>query len=178
MPRDRRIGHKAKSKFKSSMNNYVKGIGRQILVYLSPSTSECPNCYYDKKSKKSSGIPKVPETHPNYFIVGRCPVCFGKGVLTTERRKCIHGVVVWNPVGEGMNTITINEAGYEGATKVQIKTDPCHLDMIKASNHISVDGVKCKLAAPPIIRGIGNKTVLVAEFFTDDKMSDNSGEFV
>lgn len=178
MPRNRRVGHKAKNKFKNSMNNYITGLGRKIFVYLSPSTKECPNCYYDKKSRKSSGIPKVAPSSSTYFTVGRCPVCLGKGVLTTERRKCIHGVVIWNPVGEGMNSNTINEAGYEGATKVQIKTDPCHLDLIKASDHITVDGVYCKLSNPPIIRGIGNKTVLVVEFFTNKKMSSDSGEFI
>lgn len=178
MPRSRRIGHKAKKRFKTRIGNYVSGLGRKIFIYLSPNTSECPNCYYDKKSKKSSGIPKVSIGSPTYFIVGRCPVCLGHGVLTTERRKCIHGVVIWNPLGEGMNGMTFTEAGHEGATKVQIKTDICHLDIIKDMHHATVDGVACVLAAPPIIRGIGNKSVLVVEFFTTDKMNPSSGEYI
>lgn len=178
MPRNRRTGYKAKNRFKNTMDSYVDGIGRPIFIYLPSINSECPNCYYDKKSRKSAGIPKVSPSDPNYFIVGRCPVCLGKGVIVTERRRCIHGVVIWNPTGEGMNAVTFTEAGHEGASKVQIKTDPCHLDLIKASSHVTIDGVVCKLAAPPIVRGIGNKTVLVSEFFSTSKMKLNSGEII
>jgi len=178
MPRSRRLGHKAKKRFKNTMNSYINGLNREIYIYLAPNTSECPNCYYDKKSGKSSGVPKVPPSSPTYFVVGRCPVCLGNGVLTTERRRCIKGLVIWNPLGEGMNAPTFTEAGYEGATKVQIKTDPCYLDIIKASHHVDIDGVTCILSNPPIIRGIGNKTVLVVEFFTADKMNIDSGEYV
>ena len=39
-----------------------------------------------------------------------------------------------------------------------------------------IDGVTCKLANPPIIRGLGNKSVLVGEFFTDAKSKAGSGE--
>jgi hypothetical protein len=39
-----------------------------------------------------------------------------------------------------------------------------------------IDGIICKLANPPIIRGLGNKSVLVGEFFTDAKSKVGSGE--
>jgi len=127
-------------------------------------------------NRTSSGVCKVNPGDTNYFAVGRCPVCLGKGVLVTTRRKCIDGIVVWNPSGEKMNSLTFTEAGFEGATKVEIKTDPCNLDLIKNAKYVLIDGLKCKLSNPPIIRGIGEKDILVAQFFTTDKPRKNSGE--
>jgi hypothetical protein len=178
MPRSRRIGNKSKERFKTNFNNIINNFGRKIFVYLSPTTSECPNCYYDKKSRKSSGVAKVDPSSSTYFTIGRCPVCLGDGVIKTERRRCIKGTITWNPVGEGNNTITFTEAGYEGATVVQLKTNPCYLDIFKAADHVVVDGLICKIATSPIIRGVGNKAILVIELFTTDKLKIDSGEIL
>jgi hypothetical protein len=145
---------------------------------LPGSRNECPNCYYDKVNRLSSGVAKVASGHPNYFTMGRCPVCKGKGVLTTVRKRCITGIVIWDPSGDKMNSLTFTEAGYEGATRVEIKTDPCHLDIIKQAEYFVVDGVKCKLSNPPILRGIGDKHILIALLFTVDKPKLDSGEYV
>jgi hypothetical protein len=115
---------------------------------------------------------------PTYFINGRCPVCFGKGVITTSIKRCIEGLVTWNPSSGGMNTLTFNEAGYAGETIVEIKTSICYLDLIKECKFIVIDGIKCKLSNPPIIRGVGEKSILIASFITMDKPSKGSGENV
>lgn len=154
----------------------MEGLGRRIAIYLLPNESECPNCYYDKVNKTSSGVCKVSPGNPNYFSVGRCPVCFGKGVLTVARRRCIDGMVIWNPSGGGANSLTFTEAGMEGATRVEIKTDVCNLDLIKECKYAIIDGIRCKLSNPPIIRGIGDKHILIAQFFTTDKPRIGSGE--
>ena len=139
---------------------------------------ECPNCYYDKVNRTSSGICKSSPGDTNYFTVGRCPVCNGKGVLVTTRKRCIDGIVIWNPSGDKINTLTFTEAGYEGASRVEIKTEPCHLNLIKNCKYAVIDGVKCKLSNPPMIRGIGQKDILIALFFTTDKPKRDSGEFI
>jgi hypothetical protein len=99
-------------------------------------------------------------------------------VLVTTRRKCINGIVIWNPSGDAMNSLTFTEAGFEGATRVEIKTDPCNLELIKNSKYVLIDGLKCKLSNPPIIRGLGEKDILIAQFFTTDKPKKNSGEYL
>lgn len=174
--RDKRIGRKAKDRFKKSVKNLVSGLSREVVVYSKDLRSECPNCHYDKVGGKSSGIPKVDASSPTYFVVGRCPVCRGKGVITTSRRRTIKGLVIWNPRGEALNVSTFTEAGMGGATKVEIKTDPRYLDLIKDCKHVVVDGITCKFAGPPIIRGLGNKSLLISSFFTDDKLRIDSGE--
>jgi hypothetical protein len=176
MPSNRRIKNKTKDRFKKSFKKLVSGLNRRVTVYLHPNEAECPNCYYDKVNRTSSGVCKVSPGEPNYFVVGRCPVCLGKGVLVTTRRKCIDGIVIWNPGGNNMNSLTFTEAGFEGATKVEIKTDPCNLELIKNAKYVLIDGLKCKLSNPPIIRGLGAKDILIALFFTTDKPRKNSGE--
>jgi hypothetical protein len=176
MPSNRRIKHKTKQRFKKTWKGVVKGLGRRIVVYLSDIKRECPNCYYDKVNRTSSGVYKTGGS--TYFAVGRCPVCLGKGVLVTTRRRCIEGIVIWNPSGDNMNSLTFTEAGFEGATRVEIKTDICNLELIKNAKYVLVDGLKCKLSNPPIIRGIGGKDLLVAQFFTTDKPKKGSGEYL
>jgi len=175
MPRTKRLS-KSKKRFKKSWDRFAHALGRRIVVYLSDIESECPNCYYDKVNRTSSGVPKSSPGDPNYFAYGRCPVCHGKGVITTSRRRCIDGVIVWNPSGDKMNALTFTEAGYEGATVVEIKTDPCNLDIIKNSKFVIIDSIQCKLATPPILRGIGEKQILIAYFFTVNKPKKDNGE--
>jgi len=169
---------KAKKKFKKGWNRLASGLSRNIYVYLPDITAECPNCYYDKVNRASSGVPKSSPGDPNYFAHGRCPVCLGKGVITISRKKCISGIVNWSPSGDSLNSLTFTEAGFEGATLVELKTDPCYLDLIKNSKYIVIDGIECKLARPPILRGLGDKHILVCYFFTEYKSFKNSGEKV
>lgn len=176
MPSNRRIKNKSKNRFKKTWKRVADGLGRRIIVYMPDIKHECPNCYYDKVNNASSGVCKVSPGDPNYFAVGRCPVCLGKGVIITSRRRCIKGIVVWNPTGDSINSLTFTEAGFEGATRVEIKTDPCNLELIKNAKYVMIDGLKCKLSNPPIIRGIGSKDILVAQFFTTDKPKKDSGE--
>lgn len=176
MARYRKIGAKADKRWQQSMSRLVDGLGRHIVVYLQEKRLECPNCYYDKVHDKSSGIPKVDSSSPTYFTAGRCPVCSGRGVIVSARKRCIEGMVIWNP--QTSNNLTFSEAGFEGATFVEIKTDVCYLDLIKDSRYVVIDGVRCMLSNPPIIRGVGGKSILIATFFTSDKPRKGSGEYV
>ncbi len=168
----------SKKRFRKSWKRLAKGLGRRIAVYRPDIRQECPACYYDKVNRVSSGVSKLSPGDPNYFVVGRCPVCNGKGVIVTTRKRCINGIVNWNPSGSGANSFTFTEAGWEGATKVEIKTEPCHLALLKGSKHVVIDGIVCKLAAAPIIRGLGGKDILVALLFTVNKPKLDSGEII
>jgi hypothetical protein len=169
MPSNRRIKFKTKKRFKKRWDRVVGGLGRRITIYLHPLEHECPSCYYDKVNRMSSNVCKVSPGNPGYFIGGRCPTCNGRGVLITLRKRCIDGIVVWNPGGDKMNEFTFSEAGHEGARQVEIKTDPCHKDLITNCDHAVVDGISCKLSDPPVIRGLGEKHLLIAHFFATEK---------
>lgn len=176
MSRKMWIGNKAKNKFRKTIQGVVKGLSRKIAIYLSDKRAECPNCYYDKVNDRSSGVCKVSPSDPYYFVVGRCPVCKGRGVIVTSRKKYIVANVVWNPSSESLNVIDFSEAGKEGVTKVQIKTNPCYLELIRDCKKAVIDGVSCRIASPPLLRGLGNRSLLVAIFLTEGKMK--KGEYI
>ena len=176
MSRNVIIGKKTRNRFEKSIQKTIDGLSREVVVYLPDKHSECPNCYYDKVNNRSSGVAKSSPGDTYYFVTGRCPVCKGKGTITTSRRRVIKGLVVWNPRGDRLNNLVFNRAGASGSTIVEFKTDPMYLDLLKNCKHVVIDSIICKLSSPPIIRGLGSKSVLIGEFFTDSKSKIGSGE--
>lgn len=193
MVRDR-ISHKTKDRHKRRIQNVIKGLSRRVQVYKQPLKSECPNCYYDKLTDRSTGkckwtilevISKQSEweaagnfsTRYRYFLKGRCPVCLGRGYVETLRRVWVDCLVIWNPTGRTYgNEVVYTPAGFEGSTIVRIKTDPKHYDLFKNCTKIVIDGVDCKLLSAPMLRGLGVQAVLVVDVFTNEKPDINSGE--
>lgn len=176
MSRNVIVGKKASSRFEKSIQKTIEGLSRSIVVYLADKHSQCPNCYYDKVNNSSSGVAKSSPGDPYYFVTGRCPVCKGKGTITTSRKRVVKGLVIWNPRGDRLNNLVFSGAGASGSTIVELKMDPMYLDLLKNCKHVVIDGIVCKSSSPPIIRGLGNKAVLVGEFFTDSKAKIESGE--
>ena len=190
-----RIRPKTKNKYKRRMRDVVKNLSRKVAVYKQPVKSECPNCYYEKLTDKSTGVCKwtIQEAIANqniwetnggigtrykYFLKGRCPVCRGAGYLETARRGWAHCLVTWDPDARGGNDMTYTPAGTEGSTIVQLKTDPKYYDLFKNCKRIVVDGIDCKLSKPPVMRGLGNQTLLIITAFTTDKPQLDSGEII
>lgn len=170
------------------MRSVVDGLSRKVLIYKQPLKSECPNCYFDKMTNRSTGkckwtgvqvIAKDDETRYKYFKFGRCPICHGQGYLETRRRTWAKCIVNWNPSERrGGNIITYTPAGTEGSTVVRLKTDPKYYDEFKNCDKIEVDGVECKISRPPILRGLGNQTLLIVYAFTTEKPQIDSGEVI
>lgn len=201
-----RIRPRTKDKHRKAIRDVIKGLSRKVLVYRQPIKSECPNCYYDKLTNRSTGkckwtlqqtLDKQSEyasTHPDmetcdtkpptnirykWFKYGRCPVCNGKGYLETKRRSWADCLVIWDPSARGAaNELVYTPAGTEGSTVVQLKTDPKNYDLFKNCDYIVVDGINCKMSRPPILRGLGVQAVLIVTAFTTDKPKIDSGEII
>lgn len=193
-----RIGNKTKNRFKRSIRDLIKRLSRKVLVYKQPIKNECPNCYYDKMTGTSTGkctSTTVAEANAKqteweqtsgfdslqykWFKHGRCPVCLGRGYLETKRRTYVDGLITWNPDQRGFgNTFSFTSAGNEGSTLVQLKTHPKNFDLFKNCAYIVVDNVECKIAGPPLLRGLGNQSILIIIAFTTDKPSIDSGEII
>ena len=189
-----RISPKTKNRFKHAIKDLIKGLGRKIKVYKQPIKGECYNCFYDKLTNSSTGkckwtaleaITKQQEYEAatsntdiryKFFKVGRCPVCKGKGYIESQRSIWIECLVIWNP--NERNTLTFTPAGNEGSTIVELKTDPKYHDLFKNCSKVVVDGISCLLSSPPILRGLGNKSVLVITAFTTDKTSIDHDEIL
>ena len=190
-----RIHPKTRDRFRKSIRDVIKGLSRKVQVYKQPIKQECPNCYFDKMTGKSTGKCKhTPEeaaqkqaewlatgkasVRYKWFRVGRCPVCRGEGYLEIKRRAWTDCLVIWDPDSRYNNNMTYTAAGSEGSTLVQLKTDPKYYDLFKNCERVIVDGVECKLARPPILRGLGGQAVLIITAFTTDKPKLDSGEII
>ena len=189
------ISAKTKNKFRKAIRNVVKGLSRKVLIYKQPIKQECSNCYFDKMTGRSTGkckwtveeaaqkqeaweIANPGQLKYKWFKYGRCPVCRGDGYLETKRKAWIDCLVIWNPENRYGNELTYTPAGTEGSTLVQLKTDPKHMDVFKNAISIVVDGVVCKISRPPVLRGLGNQSVLTIAAFTTEKPKIDSGEIL
>jgi hypothetical protein len=190
-----RISPKTRDRFRKSIRDVVKGLSRKVKVYKQPIKQDCPNCYYDKLTSKSTGkcrwtveqaeqkqaeheILFPDQIRYKWFRVGRCPICKGEGYLETRRRAWVDCLVIWNPDNRYSNDMTYTPAGTEGSTVVQLKTDPKNYNLFKNCTKIIIDGVECKLSKPPVLRGLGNQSVLIISAFTTEKPKIDSGEII
>jgi hypothetical protein len=190
-----RISPKTRDRFRKSIRDVVNGLSRKVQVYKEPIKHECPNCYFDKLTGRSTGKCKWTlaeaeqkqrewvaanpgTTRYKWFRVGRCPVCKGTGYLETQRRAWADCLVVWNPENRYGNELTYTPAGTEGSTIVQLKTDPKYYDLFKNAVRIVIDGVECKISKAPILRGLGNQSILIISAFTTEKPKKDSGEVI
>lgn len=190
-----RISPKTRERFRKSIRDVIKGLSRKVLIYKQPIKQECPNCYYDKLTGRSTNKCKwtVQEAEDKqrehalqypgqvrykYFKVGRCPICRGKGYLEIKRRVWADCLVIWNPENRYNNELTYTAAGTEGSTLVQLKTHPKFYETFKNCESMEVDGVSCKLSKPPVLRGLGNQSVLIISAFTTEKPKLDSGEII
>lgn len=182
-----RIHKKTKDRYKRNIQSLIKGLSRKVTVYRQPAKYECDNCYFDKMTQNSTGKCKWTAveaqgktvTKYKYFKFGRCPICHGQGYLEVQRKRCISCLITWNPGGRWGNTNFISSpAGTEGSLIVQLKTDPKYFNMFKNCSKIVVDGFECQLSQPPILRGLGNESLLIIMAFTTQKSKIDSNEIM
>lgn len=191
-----RISKKTKDRYKRNIQSLIKGLSRKVTVYQQSKKSECPNCNFDRFTGRSTGKCKWegvldasdeqkkwdPQGNGpiryKYFLRGRCPVCLGKGYLEVLRKKWVSCLVTWNPQNRYGNEISYTPAGSEGSTSILLKTDPKYFDTFKNCSKIIVDGTECRLSRPPLLRGLGNDSVLTIMAFTTEKPKVDTDEII
>lgn len=188
MARGKKISKKVKDRYKRHIQRLVNDLSRKVIVYKQSVKSECPNCYFDKMTQRSTGKckwtaveveAKNDSTKYKYFIFGRCPICQGKGYLEIIRRTCVPCLITWNPSERrGGSELVYTPAGSEGSTIVRLKTDPKYFDIFKNCEKLVVDDIECKISRIPAKRGLGNESVLVVIAFTTEKQDIDSDEII
>lgn len=188
----KRISDKTKRKYKKRINSVIKDLGRPIEVFKQPAKHECLNCYYDKLTNTSTNdckwtVQEASQKQQEYidsggiglrykfFSKGRCPVCKGQGYLVTIRKVWIDCKITWSPRNQG-NDLTYTAAGVEGSTIVELKVDPKYYDTFKNCSSLRIDGIECKLSTIPVMRGLGNKSLMIITAFTTEKPSIDRDE--
>lgn len=162
-------------KFGNILKSMVKELSECVTVVAVSKQYECPNCYIDTVTGKSTGVCKHGPELPNYFLHGRCPVCHGEGTIEYENKTNVNASVVWkgdNSSTSRQNDLVFNDYGESGIGIARLKADICHLNLFKSCDYIIVDGVKCTLHNPPIVRGLGGKHIIVVYVHTLDKVKD------
>jgi hypothetical protein len=197
MNRKNRVNPKTKRKYRKAIRNVVKGLGRKVKVYKPPLKTECPSCYFDKLTDRSTGKCKFGSLYEadqlqaeweaagntevlyKYFIKGRCPVCRGIGYRETQRKVWVECLVTWDPEARNFgNQMIYTPAGSEGSTIVRLKTDTKHFNLFRDCKKLDVDGVECKIARPPIMHGLGTQALLIITAFTTEKPQTDSNEIL
>ena len=137
-------------------------------------TEECPNCYYSQAEKASTG--KYKPGGPKPFVHGRCPVCKGKGVLSTITTDTIRGDIVWKGRASAVakeGLMTFFDPGEEDMVIVRIKVDLCYKHLITNAAYFIVDKAKCVLIKPPSEAGIQRTSSLTFYAKTRDKFDEH-----
>lgn len=190
---NRRIHPKTKDRFKRAIRDVISGLGRQVCVYKPSLKSECPNCFFDKMTGTSTGKCKwTPlearqkqleyeastgrfELRYKFFKVGRCPVCKNNGFLEAIRKVWVQCTVNWDTDSD---SFVQSSAGLSGNTYVELKSDPKYLELFNNCTKINIDGLDCFVSSPPILRGLGNQSVLVVKAYTNQKSGVSDKEIL
>lgn len=189
-----RIYPKTKDRFKRTMRKVAKGLGRPVKVHSLIKQNECPNCYYDKTTNSSTGnckwatplearnkqleyetVSGNSDLRYKFFKVGRCPVCKNVGYLATYKHQWVTCIVNWD-LDTYSNESVYTQAGKSFSSYVVLKTDPRYFKLFLNCESLEVDGVPCKVEAPPAMRGLGNQTILLIRAVADTKLSKRSTE--
>lgn len=163
-------------------------MSRTITIISRPEsyeTVDCPNCLssggtstgvYDSSFSSPTTIFGNVIT-PTPFTRSRCPVCLGEGFLRNEiiLSKCIEALVRWNPAGnDGRETLVSTPAGFEGSDVVRVEVAKCHFSLLRDSEHVLIDGIKCTLIRPPVFRHLSDVDITVAAFLMSVEVGHSS----
>jgi len=157
--------------YKDLIKQVIKDLGEPILIYGTPEVADCPDCLFDRVTGKSKNIFDssfvAPTTifdvviNPQSFTNGRCPVCKGEGRLFDYTPKTVRAIVKWRIEDSEMERMV---AGDEGSNLVRIKAKKSFYETIRDCEYAMIDGVKCVLVKPPVIRGLGQQDELVIAY--------------
>jgi len=188
-----RVSKNVKKHFKDVLNSFVKDLGRSVEVLKKPIKYECFNCYFDKLTNTSTNTCRwtLLETLSNqqayedsggigikykYFSKSRCPVCKGKGFLETIRKQRVDCKINWNP--NDVLDLGVSPAGIEDKLLVELKTDPKYYKLFNTCISMKIDDVSCKLFKSPILRGLGNKAILVVIAYVNEVLEEDNSDIL
>jgi len=119
--------------YQEGIDAIINQLGKTLILVQPPKQTNCPNCVYDQRRKRSAG--RYTSSNPNPlgplhkpFNNGQvCPVCQGKGLLKSEQSQVeIKATMKWSP-----NERVTNDEGqqvYLSDDIVKIKTFVSHFD--------------------------------------------------
>lgn len=155
-----------KKDFLKYQRQLVKDLSREIIIGLDSELSEeCPNCFFDYTTGKSSGVKNPDFVGTKTLFQGTiheitvtaadirhtCPVCRGEGKFVVPNEKHILAHVTWQLKQDEPAT----PAGDAAQDKIAIKADSKYYNDFLQAKYYIVDGRKLLPKDYPIIRGMG-----------------------
>lgn len=90
------IGPDIRGLARDAVDTMINQLGKDCKLIFDPIQQQCPNCYFDDVNQKSSGVYNT--TGPIPFTKPPCPVCRGKGVITTDPISKVKRLLIdWQP---------------------------------------------------------------------------------
>jgi len=154
--------------YQDGIDSIIEQLGKKVVLIMPQKETNCPNCYFDGRNKRSAGRyiasnpnPLGPLNKP--FADGtQCPVCKGRGRISTGKTQIeIKATVKWGPkeyIKEDKGQIILPN------NICRIKTYSTHAEDIKnaielhVASYEAVEGsptlLKCKLDQEPVGRGL------------------------
>lgn len=158
--------------YKNTIKQVIKELNKPITAHMPSTKTDCPNCHFDSVNNMSSGVFDASfvssmtiygqTISPQPFTRGRCPVCYGQGVLEQQVVQPLKALVKWNPKSDDVSVPT--PAGREGKPFVRIKVAREDYEYVSGAEYFIVDGVKCILSGGPTPRGLGTQEELIVAF--------------
>lgn len=142
----------------------IADLGQPVTLCAESSNTKCNNCVYDTVHKCSSG--RYNGTGPQSFTSGICPVCKGKGVISSIAERVVICTVNWGQ-SNTKEELNPSEAGTIENNTCRLKSVVANYDAIKAADYIIIDGVRTKLISL-VKRGLKEDVVCIAICKRDD----------
>ena len=177
----KRIPVSIQKRYKKVMNQVVEDLSNTIIVYSPSDKVECPNCYYDSVTNKSSGVfdssfvssvtifsgtSSEQVITPISFTNGRCPVCFGNGFLERELSTTIKALIDFFPSelrdqrGSDIG-LSWYPYGRDGKSYVQLKTHKKYYNLLLNALFVEHAGVRYEFVQHPLFSGVGLDALVI-----------------
>lgn len=148
-------------------------------VYIFPNTDQekiiYPRPFNVSEEIVNSGVVYDPNiVNPGILNTTICPVCKGKGVLTTTPTVCIKAIVTWDPKSPTHDgTMVEYSAGRFNSNIARLKTYPCNYAVCREAKKFTVDGVSCEIFRPAHVKGIGGEHLVELHVQTTQAIDDS-----
>ena len=158
-------------KYREIIQEVVKDLSNDVTVLNPSDIVNCPNCYYDERTGKSSGVfdasfvvsvvvfggtSSERTVVPSSFTRGRCPVCFGEGKLEATSVSVIKVLIDFFPREVGFPPgMESTHYGRDGKVFATLKAHKKYYEILLKSLGIIYRGKRYEVIFPPVFTGVG-----------------------
>jgi hypothetical protein len=166
-----RVPKSVQKRYRKVIQEVVEDLSDEITILNPSSVVDCPDCYLDELTGKSSNVFDVGflvpvvvfagtsserTITPTPFTRGRCPICFGEGKLEATSVSTIKALIDFFPNEVGFPPgLEYAPYGRDGKVFAILKTHERHYEVLLNSLGIVFRGKRYEVIFPPVFTGVG-----------------------